>query len=199
MAAKIKTIMFDFSGVLTKKKCFDVLSEKLSKKYKVNSDELFEKLKLHNYNNSVGRESTKQFWEKACKGTKIKYEDFVKALETCYELDDEMIKLVKDLKNSFELILISDNYPELSAKMRLDKKLSVFDEMFFSNEMEMRKSDYHAFVQVLREINRKPNECLMIDDKQENVNSARKAGMNAILFKDVQQLRRELEGFGILE
>jgi putative hydrolase of the HAD superfamily len=43
-----------------------------------------------------------------------------------------------------------------------------------------------------------PAEILFLDDREENVTAARSVGYQAIVFRDVQQLRAELESRGIL-
>jgi FMN phosphatase YigB (HAD superfamily) len=40
-------------------------------------------------------------------------------------------------------------------------------------------------------------ECIFVDDRAENVEGARKAGMNAIQFQNVEQISAELKIFGV--
>jgi FMN phosphatase YigB (HAD superfamily) len=42
-----------------------------------------------------------------------------------------------------------------------------------------------------------PEECVFIDDRQENLSGAEKVGIRGVLMKDAPQLRRDLQALGI--
>ena len=44
----------------------------------------------------------------------------------------------------------------------------------------------------------KPNECLFIDDKPENIAGAERAGLHGVVFTNTDQLREALKNEGIL-
>ena len=52
--------------------------------------------------------------------------------------------------------------------------------------------DKKIFLHVLEEINSKPEESLFIDDQEKNVLAARKIGMKGIVYKDINELKKEL-------
>lgn len=61
----------------------------------------------------------------------------------------------------------------------------------------MRKPQKKFFRFVLKKANIEPCQAVYIEDRIEYVNIARSIGMNAILFKDVNQIKRELKRLGI--
>ena len=75
--------------------------------------------------------------------------------------------------------------------------LSVFDNLFFSNELGMRKPHLEIFEHVLKEIKTDANDSIFIDDKQENLDAAAQLGIKTILFQDAEQLISELKSLGI--
>jgi FMN phosphatase YigB (HAD superfamily) len=69
----------------------------------------------------------------------------------------------------------------------------VFDSVFASGEVGMRKPDLCFYKHVLQAIDARPEEVIFVDDKLENVISARSLGICAIQFKDATSLARTLE------
>ena len=60
--------------------------------------------------------------------------------------------------------------------------LDFFDGVFVSADFHMLKPDIRIYETFLSKYGLKASECLFIDDRQENVEGAMKAGMNAIRF-----------------
>jgi HAD superfamily hydrolase (TIGR01509 family) len=56
----------------------------------------------------------------------------------------------------------------------------------------LRKPDEKIYKLVLDVTQRSPGECIFVDDRSLNVESARRAGMRAIQYQNVEQLREEL-------
>ena len=50
---------------------------------------------------------------------------------------------------------------------------------------------------VVQKINEKPEDCLFIDDVEENLEPAREMGIKTILFRSQEQLEEELKGIGV--
>jgi putative hydrolase of the HAD superfamily len=82
---------------------------------------------------------------------------------------------------------------------RIDKfALRDYFEAFFSScYLGVRKPDPGIYKLALKITQRKPAECILIDDRGLNLEVAREGGMQTILFKDLAQLRNELAGFNI--
>jgi FMN phosphatase YigB (HAD superfamily) len=70
---------------------------------------------------------------------------------------------------------------------------SLFDRVFPSGHAGMRKPDVQFFKHVLREISGKPEEAIMVDDKLENIESARSLGIHGIQFTDPAQAREQIQ------
>jgi putative hydrolase of the HAD superfamily len=72
-----------------------------------------------------------------------------------------------------------------------------FQVFFSSCYLGTRKPEEAIFRIALEVTQRKPEQCLFIDDRPLNLESPRRLGMNAIHFQNAQQLRAELGNFGV--
>lgn len=72
-----------------------------------------------------------------------------------------------------------------------------FEAFFSSCYLGVRKPDREIYSLALKITQRDPAECVLIDDRELNLECAREMGMRAIQFKDVEGLRRGLEGMGV--
>lgn len=70
--------------------------------------------------------------------------------------------------------------------------LDWFKDIVVSGEVGMIKPDPAIYQLTLERIGSKAEDCLFIDDNEENVDAARVFGMDAILFASPQQLAEEL-------
>lgn len=59
-----------------------------------------------------------------------------------------------------------------------------FNGIFVSSDYLMLKPDLEIFIFFLKKFNLTADECLFIDDKSENVQSAQKAGMQGVIFQN---------------
>jgi 2-haloacid dehalogenase len=76
--------------------------------------------------------------------------------------------------------------------------LGWFDGTVVSGREKMMKPEPAIFRLLLDRFSLTPNTTLMIDDNEENIEAARKLGIQTLLFRSSGQLRAELEGAGIL-
>jgi putative hydrolase of the HAD superfamily len=73
-----------------------------------------------------------------------------------------------------------------------------FTVFFTSCFLGLRKPDPRIYRLAVNLTQRNPEECLFVDDRPLNVESARGVGMHAIRFENAAQLRRELVALGVL-
>lgn len=70
--------------------------------------------------------------------------------------------------------------------------------VFFSScYVHSRKPEEHIFRVALEVTQRKPEECVFIDDRPLNLESPKRLGMNTIHYENPDQLRTDLEKLGI--
>lgn len=76
---------------------------------------------------------------------------------------------------------------------RYEAELSLFERVFVSNEIGLRKPDVAAFKHVATAMAQPPAQILFIDDTLENVEGARAAGMRAVHARSPADVLRALE------
>ncbi len=194
----INVLIFDFAGVLTTERCFPALAKRLSTRFNINKKRIQKRLYANEKGYLLGNESTQDFWRRSLEDLGVPYREFETIFSAWYELNEELLGSIKKLKDDHLLIVLSDNFDAVTTTIRKDKRLKdLFEEMYFSNEMHLWKKDKELFKIVLTKLNKKPSECVFVDDKEENLTIPKELGMQVILFERTAQLKKELAALGI--
>ncbi|SFG47211.1 putative hydrolase of the HAD superfamily [Lachnospiraceae bacterium C7] len=120
--------------------------------------------------------------------------------KVCMQTDERMGDIVRELKAKGKNVYVLSN-----ASLRLPKMYKEvipaadeFDGIFFSATEKLLKPQKEIYERFFEKFNLKPEECVFIDDLQDNIDGAALAGMDGYCFKDrdVSKLRKflELEG-----
>lgn len=75
--------------------------------------------------------------------------------------------------------------------------ISHFDVLVWSYQLHMAKPDPEIYLYTLQQLGTRPDETLFLDDKQVNIDAALDLGMKALLFSNVETLRRDLAAAGL--
>ena len=108
----------------------------------------------------------------------------------------ERIKLLKTLRKDYNLYLLSNtNSIHFKVVEEIFKKdhpevsfLGLFDKVFLNHEMGLRKPDKKIYEKVVEEIGANPEQCLFVDDLQENLNAAKEVGLQTYLINQPKAL-----------
>ena len=68
-----------------------------------------------------------------------------------------------------------------------------YDEIISAGETGYAKPNPKIFEEALKRLNAKAEECIFVDDTEENIEAARTLGMKGILYRDFVSFRAELE------
>lgn len=191
----IKAILFDFDGVLT----IDKTGSQSILRYLAAQTGLSEDLlrtEYYKYNKDLlyGKITHCDMWESFCEsvGCQIDYNVLTESFQNT-PLDKDMITLVKELKQSFLIGMITDNKVD-----RIDTILGffhlrdIFDAVSVSAQCGSGKSDKLIFEETLSQLNMQPDECIFIDNTEKNLIIPKQMGFHTILFDDTN---REIEVF----
>jgi glucose-1-phosphatase len=121
------------------------------------------------------------------------------------DFPEDRIELLKNLKKKFRLFLLSNtnsiHYPvynkQLKDKFGIPDLSNLFEKVYYSFQMGLRKPDPEIFNRVTIENNLVPDETLFIDDSPLNLEAAEKLGLKTLLFKSSDLLRNVLYQNGI--
>ena len=193
-------IIFDYDDTVTKASICNSICEKIKNTFSLNSHELKNVLiDFKKYLTEKGNDS--EFWEKYAKTKNIilseDWASSIKELITAsIEWDPDMFNLVLDLKQKgFKIVCLSNICQYRSSKAIQAGYFDIFDETFFSFEIGYDKPDLRAYEYVLNKLNINPNECIFIDDSEENVLAAQNKGITGIVFTSKENLEKQLQPF----
>ena len=109
---------------------------------------------------------------------------------------DENILLLNELSNKYPIYLLSDHGVEWIAYIHSHHNFfDVFQKRFYSYEFGSTKKEEITFHHFLKSTGLKATECLFIDDNLKNVETAKRVGINAIQYKDGDNLREAIFQF----
>src|SRR3989338_6729187 len=107
--------------------------------------------------------------------------------------NEEMYKWVRELSERGVSVIMATNVSrELATRLRAMGLYDVFEKQFFSYEMGVSKSDVHFWDRIFSDIGAKPEDVIFIDDNATNVSTAKKAGLEGIVFSGFAYLMREI-------
>ena len=195
---EISTVIFDFAGVLTTGRFFPLLAKNLNDKFGVNREEIEKRLRANEKIYARGEETTEDFWKKCFPEAEVAYDDFVREFAYSYELNQKVLDIAGNLKKNYYTILHSDNFEALVTVIKKDPRItSLFEEIFFSNEIGTLKDEEASFRHVLEKSGKKGEKCIFIDDKEKNLVAPAKIGIHTLLFKGPEQLLIDLRKLGV--
>lgn len=104
-------------------------------------------------------------------------------LENNLTLDEGFIDFAEQIKDKYDLVLLSNDVGEWSRHITsyfgIDK---YFKDRIISSEVKCRKPDFKIYDTALEKIGKKPQECIFIDNKPENLLAAEEVGIAPIHF-----------------
>ncbi len=106
--------------------------------------------------------------------------------------------LLQILKRNYRLLIFSGNIRERIEY--LEKKcnfLRYFDDTVFSFDYQKNKNDIEFYKELIKHIECKPSEALVIDDEKKNIALARSLGFSGIHFYYTEKLIDDLKKYNI--
>ena len=200
----IKAIIFDFGGVVYKERWDLVLQElrKIDKRITLESFKTVFHQRWDEY--KVGLLEKTVFWSNVLSHLGLENSEndilkissiFSKIWATC---EKSMIQIIKELKKNYLIFGLTNSCYENEERLVNDKKvLALFEKVYLSHREAKKKPDQEAYLNVLEENNLLAKECVFVDDKQQNIETAQILGMNSVLYKNPKQLKRELKKIGL--
>lgn len=110
---------------------------------------------------------------------------------------DYTLKMIDALKERGLKVYLLSNYPknlfELHTKSGCFPFIDKVDGKVVSGFVKLVKPEREIYEYLLNKYSLKAKECVFLDDRKENIEAAKKLGMNGILFEDYEQAWAELE------
>lgn len=111
------------------------------------------------------------------------------------ELLPHAVEWTSSLKERGYHLYIISNYGEYTLEQTKAKMdfLQYMDGAIFSYQYQIIKPDVRIYEQLLKNYDLRAEECVFIDDKAENVEAAKAAGYQGIVFTDYETVKEQLE------
>jgi putative hydrolase of the HAD superfamily len=199
----IRAVIFDYGMVISKPA--DSAAHERMIAVSGLSREVLERHYWHNrYNYDLGMKG-RDYWAKVASDARTTFtpqqiDDLIESdILMWTSLNEEMLGWVVALQNAgFRTAILSNMVLELMEYMRQEFGwLAHFQQHTWSCELGIGKPDPAIYLHTCKELDVLPSEALFIDDKPENIVGAEKAGLQAIQFSTIEQLRLDLEARGL--
>lgn len=194
----IRNIVFDFGGVLVQYDFTAYFAKVLGSREK---GEWFMHNILTDENNNLLDKGDKPFsyymaeWKKRWPDYTTAIDAFDKHYTDIFTGEvPGMYKLMAELKGKgYRLLGLSNWSTKVFDIMgKFPRIFNILDGYLVSHKVHLLKPHREIYEAFCAQFGVKPEECVFIDDKSENIAGAKSVGMNGIVFKDVEQLRAEL-------
>lgn len=200
----IKVVFFDFNGVLVNEGYrAGILA--IASQHGLNPHEFF-KIGcdlMFNQGLATGKIDLKMYWQMLREKTGIPDPDDAlnHQVVSRFIVRPWMFDIVNKLKKaSIRVAVLSDNTTWLDGFAKKHGFHQLFERIFNSYYVGMCKKDLALFDYVVAEMGVKPEEALLIDDDQGNIERAKQRGLKGILFQTREAFESELtEMFPFLE
>jgi len=194
----IKTVFFDIGGVVL----VDFVEQKimdLAEKYQKDPSDLLKAKSRHRPLADLGKISDPAFWKNILADNKVKAVEDDWAIDSYMQPIDAVFEIINSLKrNGYGIAVLSNDSREMSAARRQKYGFdSLFDDVIISCEHGVVKPGPEIYRIALKRMHCLPGDCVFIDDRQENLDTAADIGMHTILFQNADQLKNEMSGLGV--
>ena len=197
-----QAIVFDFGGVMTGAANREIVVNLIRDVFHLTVSE-FDQVNMEKRKVIKQGKSDEEFWIGYAKDRGIELpkdwtERFASAHLKAIGINPNMYTLVKELQDLKIPIGMLSNVDQRLARIIRDLGLyDPFDPCLLSCEIGVEKPHPKAYESLLKALNLPAEKVVFIDDLVENVNAAKALGIDAILFRSEQQLRKELFKRGI--
>lgn len=199
MKREIKAIIFDVGGTYLEGSFVDFVNNAykvlgINKVFSVDKEVCFDS----DFNKGLitGEECFRKFFSVPVLDEQM--EEIKNIWTSTWVATDEMLDLVKNLKEHYKLAILSNSDLLNAEKFLNNGWYSCFDHLVLSHEVGILKPDKRIYEITLNKLNLKAQDCLFVDDQEDVLKPAREMGMETILFRSAEQLKREFDKKNIL-
>lgn len=132
-------------------------------------------------------------------GGDVGFKTFYELYNDIFWLNGPVLEIVRKLKRAgYTLILLSNTDPERFGFIRKRfPEIFLFDDYVLSYELKLLKPDPAIYAEAVRRAASKPEQCVFIDDRKDNVAGAKATGLEALHYLPETRLEEELRSLGL--
>jgi HAD superfamily hydrolase (TIGR01509 family) len=182
----VKAIVFDCFGVLVTEGWLP-----FKQHYFGGNSELFDEVSELRRQVDVGLLGYQDFLQQVAKLAAVQAATVRDAVERNVA-NEELFAYITELKPQYKIGMLSNAGSDRLKQLFTPEQLALFDETSLSFESGVVKPDPEAYKAMAASLGVSPEEVVFVDDQERHCGGAHQAGMQAILYKDVTQLRADL-------
>ena len=132
-------------------------------------------------------------------GATVAYEEFFEMYNDIFTANDPVLDVLARIRAAgYGTLLLSNTDPERFGFVRRRfPEVGLFDDFVLSYELKLLKPDPAIYRAAADRAGSRPDECVFIDDMEENVAGAVAAGFAGILYRPETDLEAELRRLGL--
>ncbi len=113
---------------------------------------------------------------------------------------EDTIAMIRQCNGKIPCYVFSNTNPSHQAKWSYDNPdfNDLFNHIFVSSEIALRKPTVESYQYVCREIGLAPEKVMFFDDREDNIAGAQSAGLQTVLVRDSQDVAQALEALDLL-
>jgi len=194
---KIKTIFFDFGGVIQRTE-YQSPRQHLAQKFGMEYEEI-DKLIFDSptaKQATVGEIKVEEHWQAIAKRFKLRKDEIVKFESEFFAgdvIDHELVQFIRELRLKYKTGLISNAWSDMREYLIRKKLDDAFDTLTISAEVKVAKPEAKIYLHALKQAEVKASEAVFVDDVAANIEACQKLGMHGILFRDVDEVINQIK------
>ncbi len=107
-------------------------------------------------------------------------------------VNQPLVEFVRAHQSDYRFGIVSTTEYDLVSILKIDGIAGLFELVLTSGETGMDKSEPAIYLEAVRRLGVAPEEALLIDNSEEYLAAARKAGLRVIFYRDFDSLLSEL-------
>jgi len=180
MEKNTKALIFDIFGVLC-----DSYNGKWEKENLVDKPHLHQQFQKLSDLVDLGKKFQSDYYSAAALAVNKKPEEIKQVMEGGFTINVRLFNIIAELRKKYNVAICSNSGAKFVREIfskhgyPLEK---YFDHVGISSEIGLLKPAPAIFKYCTKQLNLKPEECIFLDDRAENLIGAEKAGMQTYLF-----------------
>lgn len=201
--SKITTLLFDVGGVVLTNGWSHELREKAAQHFGYDYDPVEEQHQHIATSFECGQLNLDDYLEQTvfAQARSFAKPDFIRFMEQQSQPHAHSLEVLQRLvdQGKYQLATVNNESMHLNLyRIRTFGLTRYFSAFFSSCFLGVTKPDCEIFQKTLHILQKSGDECLFIDDREENVAAAQQCGMNAVHLPKPEDLEEVLRGEGIL-
>ncbi len=194
---KIKTIFFDFGGVIQRTE-FQAPRQQLAQRFNLEYDDIDNIV----FNSPTAKQATvgelavEKHWAAVAHRLKVSTED-VAAVESEFfagdVIDHSIMEYLRSLRPRYKTGLISNAWSDMREYLVRQKLDDAFDTLTISAEVGVAKPEAKIYLLALEQAQVEAEAAVFVDDVPANIEACEALGMKGILFRDPLKAMNELK------